>query len=615
MHETESFLPSLILFLAAAVIAVPVFKRIGLGAILGYLAAGVAIGPSGFRLFTDTAAILHIAELGVVMLLFVIGLELQLPRLIAMRKDIFGLGAIQLVSCSIALGLAGAVLGLSPLGAAATGVALSLSATSIGLQVLNERGELQSSYGQRSFAVLLFQDMSIVPILAIIPLLAIRHGADDGTTADMVVSGAVMVGAIVAVILAGRYLLNPLFRILANTGAQEVMTASALLLVLGTALLMQWAGMSMALGAFLAGVLLAESNFRHELEADIEPFRGLLLGLFFMGVGMSIDGGLVLAYWPILLSLAVAMVAVKAAIITGLFRYWGMTPRDAVRGGAVLSPASEFSFVVIPVAAASGFLTAEQSSLVQTLAATTMLTGPLLMIGLEQWLKRVRGPAPAIEEDFADAHGLALMIGFGRFGQVAAQVLRTQGVQTTIIDNDVEMIEVAARFGSKVYFGDGTRLDVLRAAGAAEARVICVMVDDRAAAVRIVEMAKAEFPLARVLARAFDRQHALALLEAGVDGFMRETYESALAFGRQTLDALGVGDEEADEVIADVRERDLARLKAQQQGGLLAGMDLINTRRALRPEPLDRPSQVGVTLNPDAVRAVEAAKEEEEEAG
>ncbi|MDQ0470419.1 monovalent cation:proton antiporter-2 (CPA2) family protein [Labrys wisconsinensis] len=610
-HASASFLPSLLLFLGAAVVAVPVFKRIGLGAILGYLVAGVAIGPSGLRLFTDTDTILQIADLGIVLLLFVIGLELQLSRLLAMRRDIFGLGALQLGLCALGLGAVAALLGLSVLGAAVAGIALALSATAIALQVLNERGELQAPYGQRSFAVLLFQDISIVPILALVPLFAVEVAHDEASVSGLVDAG-MKVGAVAVVVLVGRYLLNPMFRILANTGAREVMTAAALLLVLGTALLMQFAGMSMALGAFLAGVLLAESNFRHELEADIEPFRGLLLGLFFMGVGMAIDGPLVLAHWPLLAALAIGLAVVKSALVAGLFKLTGSPWRDAFRAGVVLSPAGEFAFVLIPLGRASGFLEAEQAGLLSALAATTMLIGPLVMVGSERLLKRFRPPDPTRDEDFSDAHGRVLMIGFGRFGQIVAQIMRTQEVDVTIIDNDVEMIDVAARFGSKVYFGDGTRLDVLRAAGAGEARIICVMIDDRAAAARIVELVKAEFPLAKVHARAYDRQHALALLEAGVDYFVRETYESAMTFGRHLLETLDVPDEEAEEVIGDVRERDAARLAAQMQGGIYAGMDLIKSRRVVRPEPLEGTGQIGVTLNADAIRAVEAAKEEEE---
>ena len=610
-HANSGFLPSLLLFLGAAVIAVPLFKRIGLGAILGYLVAGVAIGPSGFRLFEDTAAIQHIAELGVVLLLFVIGLELQLSRLIAMRRDIFGLGGLQLGLCALVIGGLAFLCALPLAGAVITGVSLALSATAIALQVLNERGELQAPYGQRSFAVLLFQDISVVPILALVPLFAVETAHEAGGRSGLL-TAAIMAGAIAAVVLAGRYLLNPFFRILANTGAREVMTAAALLLVLGTALLMQWAGMSMALGAFLAGVLLAESNFRHELEADIEPFRGLLLGLFFMSVGMAIDGALVLSNLAALVALALGLAVVKSVVIAAIFKATGSQGRDALRAGIVLSPAGEFAFVLIPLGAASGFLSAGEAAFVSALAAMTMLFGPPLAVASELVFARLQPKAPAIEEDFSDAKGKVLVIGFGRFGQIVSQVLRTAGAEMTIIDIDVEMIDVASRFGSKVYFGDGSRLDVLRAAGAAEARVICVAIDNRADAVKIVEMAKAEFPLARVFSRAYDRQHVLALLEAGVDFHMRETYESAIVFGHATLEALGIDATEADEIVEDVRERDSQRVNAQQQGGIYAGMDLVNSKRLMKPEPLERPDTVGVTLNKEAIDAAEEAKEDEE---
>ncbi|MDQ0392625.1 monovalent cation:proton antiporter-2 (CPA2) family protein [Labrys monachus] len=609
-HASTSFLPSILLFLGAAVIAVPLFKRIGLGAILGYLVAGVAIGPSGFALFTDTGSIQHIGELGIVLLLFVIGLELQVSRLLAMRRDIFGLGALQLVACALVLGAIAKASGLSLPGAAITGISLALSATAIALQVLNERGELQAPYGQRSFAVLLFQDISVVPILALVPLFAMESAPAHASGSGLA-TAATMIGAIGAVVLVGRYLLNPFFRILASTGAREVMTAAALLLVLGTALLMQQAGMSMALGAFLAGVLLAESNFRHELEADIEPFRGLLLGLFFMSVGMAIDGALVLRSWPLLLAFALGLAVIKSALVAAVFRLTGSPAFDAMRAGVILSPAGEFAFVLIPLGAASGFLAAGQSDFIRALAAFTMLIGPVAAAAMERALKRIEPPAPTIDENFDGAHGKVLVVGFGRFGQVVSQILRTSGVETTIIDKDVEMIDVATRFGSKVYFGDGARLDVLRAAGAADARVICVAIDDRADAVKIVEMVKAEFPLTEVFARAYDRQHVLALLDAGVDFHMRETFESALSLGRFTLEALGVDNQEAEEIIEDVRDRDARRIVAQQQGGIYAGIDLITSKRLMKPEPLERPDSVGIRLNNDAIRAAEKVKEGE----
>lgn len=610
MHETSaSFLPSILLFLGAAILAVPIFKRIGLGAILGYLVAGFALGPSGFGLVRDPASILHIAELGVVMLLFVIGLELQLNRLIALRRAIFGLGFLQLSSCAVAIGVFGWALGLGPGGAALAGIALAMSATSIALQTLTERGDLNQPYGQRSFAILLFQDIAVVPILALVPLLA-ANGHGGGSWIQTAQSAAIMVGAIGAVVLCGRYLLNPFFRILANTGAREVMTAAALLIVLGTALLMQWAGMSMALGAFLAGVLLAESNFRHELEADIEPFRGLLLGLFFMGVGMAIDRRHVLDNALLLGALALALALIKPLAIAALLRLTGSPIRDAVRGGVTLMPAGEFAFVLLPLGASAGLLGAGQAGLLSALAALTMLLASPLGLLTEKLLARFKQDEAGREEDFSDATGKVLVIGFGRFGQVVAQVLRSQGVDMTIIDKDVEMIKVAANFGSKVYYGDGSRPDVLRAAGAANAQVICVAIDDRAATVAIVEIARKEFPLAKIFTRAYDRQHLIALLNAGTDFSIRETFESALGFGRQTLEALGEETSEVEEVIADVRERDWQRVLAQQQGGIYAGMDLIHTKRVLRPEPLEKDRKPALALNEEAIKAAEAEREQ-----
>lgn len=604
MHESGSFLPSFLLFLGAAVLAVPIAKRVGLGAVLGYLLAGIAIGPSGFRLFTDTGTIAEVAELGVVLLLFVIGLELQLPRLLAMRRDIFGLGALQLVVCALVIGLIARLTGLDWRGATVTGIALALSATAIALGMLNERGDLQERYGQRSFAVLLFQDVAVVPILAVVPLLGDSAAAHPVGLVDV----GLMAATLAAVVLVGRYGLNPFFRILAKTGAHEVMTAAALLLVLGTALLMQRVGMSMALGAFLAGVMLAESKFRHELEADIEPFRGLLLGLFFMSVGMGLDGPLVLRHFVLLIAGTIGLSLGKSALIACLLRLTGSPLRDAVRAGFVLAPAGEFAFVLLPLAMGAHLLPGEAGGLLLAVAALTMLVGSPLASLADRLLQRAMPAAAEPDEDYSDARGVVLLIGFGRFGQIIAQLLRTAAVPVTIIDRDVEMIDVAARFGSKVYYGDGARLDVLRAAGAGEAQVICIAVDDREAAVRIVELAKAEFPLARVFSRAYDRQHALALMSAGVDELTRETFESAMVHGRLTMEAVGISAGLADEILEDVRDRDLARMAAQAEGGIYAGLNLVKSTRILRPEPLDRPKRAAVSMNPEAIRAAETAQ-------
>ena len=453
-----SFLQPILMFCAGAVVAVPLFKRLGLGAVVGYLAAGLAIGPSGFGLFNDAATVSGVAELGIVLLLFVIGLELKLSRLLAMRRDIFGLGAAQFAGTAALIALAAVPLGLAWGGAVVLGIALAMSATAIALQILDERGALQTPYGQRTFSVLLFQDMAIVPILALIPLLAPGRAA-GGTASGTLAAVGVAVGALAAIVLAGRYLLNPLFRLLAAAGAREVLTAAALLVVLGAALLMQVAGMSMALGAFLAGLLLAESNFRHQLEADIEPFRGLLLGLFFMSVGMSMDAGLILGNLAFLLAAAVALVAVKIAVAYALERLTRSTRRDALRSAVLLAPAGEFALVLLPLAGSLAILSPAQASLATALAALTMAMGPLAARGIEIGIARADAGRPEPEADLAAFDGVkgsVLVVGFGRFGQLTTQVLLAEGVDVTVIDKDVTRIQAAARFGlSLIHISQG----------------------------------------------------------------------------------------------------------------------------------------------------------------
>ena len=559
-HDS-SFMTPILIFCAGAVVAVPLFKRLGLGAVIGYLAAGLALGPAGFKLFTDASTVAGVAELGIVLLLFVIGLELKLGTLLSMRRDIFGLGFAQFAITAAAIALAGLPLGLPWQAATVAGIAFAMSATAIALQILDERGALQSPYGQRTFAVLLFQDMAIVPILALVPLLATQGAAGGGGWSQALLDTGIAAAAIGLIVLAGRYLLNPFFRMLAATGAREVMTAAALLVVLGAALTMQYAGMSMALGAFLAGLLLAESHFRHQLEADIEPFRGLLLGLFFMSVGMGLDARLILDNAVFLAFAAFGLVALKIAVAYGLER--ALKPdgparpaSDALRSAALLAPAGEFSFVLLPMAGALGILEGAQAANGTALAALTMVLGPVAAKGLEIALARAeaRRPLPAFDPDsFADAQGNVLVIGFGRFGQLTTQVLMADGVDVTVIDKDVSRIQAAARFGFKVYYGDGTRLDVLRAAGAGQARVIAICVDDRTAALGALELARENFPLAQVHARAYDRIHAVDLLNGGADYQLRETLLSALEFGRESLVALGVDPDRATEVQMAVR--------------------------------------------------------------
>ena len=598
-HGELGFLTFGLVLLAAAVLSVPIARRLGLSAIVAYLIAGIVIGPHGLAAFGTPESIIPVSELGVVMLLFLIGLELELGRLVALRRAIFGLGAAQLALTALAIGALAYLVGLVDWrGAVVAVVALAMSATAIALEILEERGQLQQDYGQRAFAILLFQDMAVVPLLAVLPLIAQAGESNHADVGDGLRAVALIVGAILLIVVAGRYLLNPFFRLLAQTGSREVMTAAALLVVLGAALVMQKAGMSMALGAFLAGVLLAESNYRHELEADIEPFRGLLLALFFMGIGMSIDLAVVRAnLWLILVAAAVITV-LKAAIVWLLFNATCVRRADALRAGSVLTAAGEFAFVLIPLGGSLGVLDARQASILTAIAAITMLLGPLVATFTEKLLHRLSRPDTREPDDFSEARGSVLVIGFGRFGQIVSQCLLAEDIDVTTIDNDPEMIQDAAGFGFKVYYGDGTRLDVLRAAGAGEARLVAVCIDNRQAASRIVDLVHAEFPGTKLYVRSYDRRHTLQLIAKGVDFELRETYESALVFGRSTLEALGLDSERAAATEQFVRARDLDRLAVQQAEGLSAGTDLLNTRMV--HEPLSTPAREVKPLNPEA---------------
>ena len=598
-HGELGFLTFGLVLLAAAVLSVPIARRLGLSAIVAYLIAGIVIGPHGLAAFGTPESIIPVSELGVVMLLFLIGLELELGRLVALRRAIFGLGAAQLALTALAIGALAYLVGLVDWrGAVVAGVALAMSATAIALEILEERGQLQQDYGQRAFAILLFQDMAVVPLLAVLPLLAQAGESNHADVGDGLRAVALIVGAILLIVVSGRYLLNPFFRLLAQTGSREVMTAAALLVVLGAALVMQKAGMSMALGAFLAGVLLAESNYRHELEADIEPFRGLLLALFFMGIGMSIDLAVVRAnLWLILVAAAVITV-LKAAIVWLLFNATCVRRADALRAGSVLTAAGEFAFVLIPLGGSLGVLDARQASILTAIAAITMLLGPLVATFTETLLRRLNPPDTREPDDFSEARGSVLVIGFGRFGQIVSQCLLAEDIDVTTIDNDPEMIQDAGGFGFKVYYGDGTRLDVLRAAGAGEARLVAVCIDNRQAASRIVDLVRAEFPGTKLYVRSYDRRHTLQLIAKGVDFELRETYESALVFGRSTLEALGLDSERAAATEQFVRARDLDRLAVQQAEGLSAGTDLLSTRMV--HEPLSTPAREVKPLNPEA---------------
>ena len=589
--------------LAAGVVAVPIFKRIGLGSVIGYLVAGIAIGPFGLALFTDPASILSVAELGVVMLLFIIGLELKPSRLWALKQDIFGLGLAQVLACGALLAGAGVAAGLAPRVAIVAAMGLALSSTAIVLQILEERGETTETHGQKIFSILLLQDLAIVPALAVVAFLA--PISETTTGSERLVQIGIAVGAIVGVIIAGRYLLNPLFRVFAETRAREVMTAAALLVVLGAALAMQESGLSMAMGAFLAGVLLSESSFRHELEADIEPFRGLLLGLFFLGVGMSLDLHLIGQSWALILAAVVGFMVLKSLGIYAVARVFQNSHADSVRIALMLAQGGEFAFVLYAAATSDYVFTPDLTALLNAAVILSMALTPLAPFLLGRLLPE-RESFDGI--DAADGlTGTVLVVGFGRFGQVACQALLSRGIDVSIIDSDTEMIRAAARFGFKIYYGDGTRLDVLRAAGAGSAKIIALCIDDRQAVDKAVDIIKTEFPIARLLVRSYDRGHSLGLLAAGVDYEIRETLELAMAFGEAALTALGVPEDEAAEALAGVRKRDAERFRIQMVEGLTGGRHLMKKPGPI-PTPLSQPKRAAQPLSEEtAVVADEAA--------
>lgn len=565
-------LVNVVVLLGAAVIAVPIFKRLGLGSVLGYLAAGLAIGPFGLGFFSDPKSILHVAELGVVMFLFIIGLEMQPSRLWKLRGEIFGLGVAQVVACGGLLTVVGLLAGLSGPAAFMAAMGFVLSSTAIVMQILGERDESTSAQGQRIVSILLLEDLAIVPLLALVALLApASASADHG---DPWTQSAIAVGCVLALLAAGRWLLNPLFRLLAAAHAREVMTAAALLVVLGAALLMELGGLSMAMGAFLAGVLLSESTFRHQLEAEVEPFRGILLGLFFLGVGMSLDLSAVAREWPLILAAVVAFMLVKSVGVYVVARLLRASHAEAVTRAALLAQGGEFAFVLYGAAAAAGIFDAHTGAVLTAVVIISMALTPLCVLSL-RWL--LPPPEPSMDGvDVAqDLDGCALIVGFGRFGQIVTQAMLARDLKVSILDIDTDAIRAAAKWGVKVYYGDGTRIDMLRTAGAENACAILICIDNPQAVNHMVRLIKSEFPLVRVVVRAYDRIHSLALVKEGVDYQVRETLESALVFGEAALRAIGVPAEEAAEVLQDVRRRDTERFDLEVAGGLFAGRSLL----------------------------------------
>jgi CPA2 family monovalent cation:H+ antiporter-2 len=589
--ESATIYSEILLLLGGAVVSAPLFKRIGLGTILGYLAAGIAIGPAA-RLITGGEEFLHVSELGVVLLLFVIGLELKPSRLWGLRRDIFGLGLAQVVAGGVVLaGLASLLAGLSWQASIVVGFGLALSSTAFAMQTLEELGETSTRHGQKAFAILLFQDIAIVPLLALIPLLA--PGAETARYSGATQFGIALI-AVVVLILAGRFLLNPLFRIIAGSGAKEAMIATALFVVLGAATLVHAAGLSMALGAFLAGVMLAESSYRHELRADIEPFRGILLGLFFMAVGLSLDLAVVAGNW-LLIAIAVPVLMTAKVVTTfAACRAFG-TGRDvSVRVAFLLPQGGEFAFVLFTAATAAALFPSETASLLIAIVTLSMALMPLLSPMSRLFLTPEKPQEMA--EDFEGAGADVLLIGFSRFGQIASQILLTGGTDVTIIENSAERVQSAAKFGFRIYFGDGTRKEVLVAAGIRRARIVAVCTNRRDVTDRIVDLVQREFPEAKLYVRSYDRSHALQLRAKGVEYELRETLESGLLFGRKTLEALGMNEDGAFAIQEDVRRRDEERMQVQALGDSDAHRGRWHTR-PVTPEPLIKPHRQSQRLD------------------
>lgn len=582
-HHGGVDLGSAVALLAAAVLAVPLFRRLGLGSVLGYLAAGLVVGPFGFGLFDDPQSIIHVAELGVVLFLFVIGLEMQPSRLWSMRGEIFGIGLLQVVGASAALTCVGLALGYPAAASFVAGTGFVLTSTAIVMQMLKERGEIGLPRGRRMVAILLLEDLAIVPLLALVAFLA--PGGAEATAADRLIAIGIGLGAIGLLVAAGRWLLDPMFRLLSRFGGREVMTGAALLVVLGAAVLMQAGGLSMAMGAFLAGVLLSESAFRHQLEADVEPFRGLLLGLFFLGVGMALDLRVIAANLGLIAICVPAYILLKMAVIYTVARVTHAPRAEALERAVLMAQGGEFAFVLYGTATQAGILLPEWTAVLTAIIICSMVLTPLMIV-LHDRLTQGRGPSMEGVEPARDLSARVLVIGFGRFGQIVAQPLIARGHTISMIETDAEMIRDAEHFGFKVWYGDGGRLDILHAAGAGEASLIIVAVaGDPAAAMRMVELIKAEFPFVPVLARAFDREHAIALSHAGVDWQIRETFESAAAMGAEALALLGDSPEEVAEAMAAFRTRDAERLAVELAGGLEAGRGMVqgNIVRPFQP--------------------------------
>lgn len=554
----KNMLLEVLVYLAAAVVFVPLAMRVRMGSVLGYLIAGCVIGPWGLRVVEDPEQILGFAEIGVVLMLFLIGLELDPRRLWHMRIPVFGGGALQVGLCGAVLAVFMAWLGLAWPIAALVGLTLALSSTAVAMQAMGERSLLQTTLGERSFSVLLFQDLAAIPLIAMIPLLA---GGEAGEGGDSVgLATLKIIAALVVAVVVGRYLARPLLRFVARSGLREVFSAVALLLVIGVGELMEHAGLSMAMGAFLAGVLLASSEYRHALESDIQPFKGLLLGLFFMGVGMSVDFGTLLERPLLVLGMLAGFLVLKFGVLFALGRLFGAQRGRCLMFAALLGQGSEFAFVVFSTARAADVLPEDWSRVLTLVVALSMAATPVILAVLDA-LERRRPKSTRADDHIEDDGARVIIAGFGRFGQIAGRLLLANGVKVVILDHDPDNIDTVRKFGTKVFYGDATRSELLETAGAARAEVLVNAIDSVSDSLRLVDVVQRDFPNLRVVARARDAVHYFQLRKRGIDIVERELFESSLLAGRKALEALGMGAYEAKEVADAFRRNNIAMLE------------------------------------------------------
>ncbi|MEL7298058.1 MAG: monovalent cation:proton antiporter-2 (CPA2) family protein [Pseudomonadota bacterium] len=592
-------LTDVLIYLTVAIIAVPVSKKLGLGSVLGYLIAGVIIGPSVLRLQTDVDAILHFSELGVVFLLFIIGLEIQPSRLWVLRRNVFGLGGVQVLLCGLALSVIAWLASLSISAALITGFALALSSTAFVMQLLSERKEMTQRYGRSAFSVLLFQDMAVIPMLALVPILA-TAGA---ISMDWQAIG-LAIGAIVALILGGQFLLQPLLRIVAGTDIHELLTAVALAVVIGAAVLMYKVGLSMGLGAFIAGMLLADSEYRHQLETDIEPFKGLLLGLFFIAVGMSVNLSLLVEHGLIIAAAVVVLMLTKALIVYVISSRFNMRTMERIRLALILSQGGEFAFVLLTTAVAANALAPAVSEFLIVVISLSMALTPLVMIAADRLESRMEGETATPDFDqIPDEDNDIILASFGRFGQIIGRILSSKGISFTALESDPKQVEMARRFGNKIYFGDARRIDLLRAAGADKARFLILAIEDVETSVATAAIIRQHFPHLKILARARNRVHAHRLMDLGITDPVRDTLHSSLAMCRALLEELGYSSEAAQRSTDTFLEHDERYLRQQHAYHQDEKLLIQNVRQAA--------DELSTLLRRDAEQADEIAAHDE----